>query len=63
MAALRSVSLTEQPSRKQERTLSYAETDLWHNLGDTVISYLVCAGWAWHAPDKAGNVGNFWSEG
>ncbi len=27
------------------------------------MSHLVCVGWAWHAPDKGGSVGNFWSEG
>lgn len=65
MAVLRSVSLTEQPSRNQQKTLSYAEnspeiSSIW---GDAAISYLVCVGWAWHAPRKGGSVGDSWSEG
>lgn len=33
------------------------------NLGAMSITYRVCVGWAWHAPNKSGSLGNFWSEG
>lgn len=34
-----------------------------HILDAVDTSYLACAGWAWHAPDRGGSGDNFWSEG
>ena len=68
MAALRSVSLTEQPSRKatevgQPQSSVIQKADMRLVQSSHYCSHLVCVGWAWHAPAEGDSVGDFWSQG
>ena len=67
MATLRSVSLTGQSSKIEEKRNDPGQLEIWqedtNSLGEKTVTYPVSASWTWHGSEKGDNLDPSWSKG